>query len=59
MGKVRGKEEYICGIYTTILNYGYINDRIISDWTRYRSPIEMTEDRHQIGGNAFDIGIRI
>lgn len=48
MGKMRGKEDYICGIYPAILNCGYRNDRIISDWTRYRSPIEMTEDRQKI-----------
>jgi len=38
MGKIREREEYICGIYPSILNCGYRNDRIISDWTKYGSP---------------------
>lgn len=30
------KETYISVIYPSILNCGYINDRIIFDWTKYK-----------------------
>lgn len=34
IAKSRGKEEYICDIYASILNCRYRNDRIFSDWTQ-------------------------
>lgn len=40
MGKMTGRETYIWGIYPSILNCGYRNDKIIFDWTKYGSPIE-------------------
>lgn len=40
MGKMTGRETYIWGIYPSILNCGYRNDKIIFDWTKYGFPIE-------------------
>ena len=46
---------YICGMYPSILNYGYRQNRIFSYWTKYEVPREMKEDRQEnkIEGNGF------
>lgn len=40
MGKMSRRETDIRGIYLSILNCGYRNDRIVFDWTKCGSPIE-------------------
>ena len=45
--KIKGEGDvYICGIYLSILNCGYINDRIISDWNK--------DDSYNRGGTRGD-----
>lgn len=45
--KIKGEGDiYICGIYLSVLNCGYINDRIISDWNK--------DDSYNRGGTRGD-----
>lgn len=63
MGKTSRRETDIRGIYPSILNCRYRNDRIVFDWTKCGFPIEekMKEDSQEIKEekNFFEIGISI
>ena len=39
-----GRETYIWGIYQSILNYRYRNDKIQFDWIKYGFPIGKKEN---------------
>ena len=44
MGKMAGRERYMWGIYQSILNCRYRNDKIQIDWIKYGFPIGKKEN---------------
>lgn len=44
MGKMAGRERYMWGIYQSILNCRYRNDKIQIDWIKYGFPIGNKEN---------------